>query len=244
MIASTGADAFYRGEIAPALAAHAAATGGLLTADDLAAHTSTWVDPISVRYRDHEVWELPPNGQGIAALMALGILDGVDMADATPEQRMHWQIEAMKLGFADAHAYVADPDVVAGAGRGPARSGLRGLAPGADHRPGGNCRRPATRCAAAPSTSRAADADGMMVSLIQSNYMGFGSHVVLPGLRLRPAEPRRRLLARSGASERRRGRQAAVPHDHPGLPDRAAATRSARSASWAATCSRRATCRS
>ena len=71
LIATTGADSFYRGEIAQALAGHAAATGGLLSLEDLATHASTWVDPISVRYRDYEVWELPPNGQGIAALMAL-----------------------------------------------------------------------------------------------------------------------------------------------------------------------------
>ncbi len=109
MIASSGADAFYAGEIAQALAAHSAATGGLLTADDLAAHTSTWVDPIGVGYRGYDVWELPPNGQGVAALIALGILDGMDVARRVAGERLHWQIEAMKLGFADAHAYVADP---------------------------------------------------------------------------------------------------------------------------------------
>src|SRR5215467_5709261 len=111
LIAESRAEAFYEGEIAKAIAAHAAATGGLLTAEDLAAHTSTWVDPIGASYRGHEVWEIPPNGQGIAALLALSILDGMDVAGASPEQRLHWQIEAMKLGFADAHAYVADPDV-------------------------------------------------------------------------------------------------------------------------------------
>ena len=112
LIAKSGADAFYYGEIARALHRHSAATGGLLTAEDLAAHASTWVDPISVGYRGYDVWELPPNGQGVAALIALGILDGMDVAASPAEQRLHRQIEAMKLGFADAHAYVADPDAV------------------------------------------------------------------------------------------------------------------------------------
>ncbi|GAA4679781.1 gamma-glutamyltransferase family protein [Phytohabitans rumicis] len=180
LIADSAADAFYTGEIAAALAGHAARTGGLLTATDLAAHTSTWVDPIHVAYRDHEVWELPPNGQGIAALLALGILDGVDLAALPPVERLHWEIEAMKLGFADAFAYVADPDRVivptaellrpeyAAARR--AHIGARALTPA----PGDPVRGGTVYLCAA-------DADGMMVSLIQSNYMGFGSYVVLPG---------------------------------------------------------------
>src|SRR6185312_5329532 len=91
-IASTGSDDFYRGDTAAALVAHAERTGGLLRAGDLAGHASEWVEPISVRYRGHEVWELPPNGQGIAALIALGVLDGYG------ESSLHQQIEAMKLG--------------------------------------------------------------------------------------------------------------------------------------------------
>ncbi|HWB36023.1 MAG TPA: gamma-glutamyltransferase, partial [Rugosimonospora sp.] len=180
LIADSKAEEFYHGEIAAAIAAFAARTGGLITGADLAAHTSTWVDPIGVRYRDHEVWEIPPNGQGIAALIALGILDGMDLAGASPQQRLHWQIEAMKLGFADAHAYVADPSAVdvpvtglldAGylAGRRALITGTAGDPPPGDPARGGTV----YLCAA--------DSDGMMVSLIQSNYMGFGSHVVVPG---------------------------------------------------------------
>lgn len=180
LIADSHAQAFYRGEIAGALADHAAATGGLITRDDLAEHTSTWVDPISVNYRGYEVWEMPPNGQGIAALLALGILDGLDVRNATPEQRTHWQIEAMKLGFADAHAHVADPDVAPAPvpglldpGYAASRRAL--ITDRAGNPPPGEPARGGTvyLCTA--------DADGMMVSLIQSNYMGFGSHVVLPG---------------------------------------------------------------
>jgi gamma-glutamyltranspeptidase/glutathione hydrolase len=180
LIAATRAEAFYSGEIAQALAAHAAATGGLITLEDLANHSSLWVDPISVRYRDHEVWELPPNGQGIAALIALGLLDGVDLARKTPAERMHLQIEAMKLGYADANAFVADPEIAPApvaellsedylAARRALLTDKAQVPEAGDPVRGGTI----YLCAA--------DSDGMMVSLIQSNYMGFGSHVVLPG---------------------------------------------------------------
>ncbi|MFI6823620.1 gamma-glutamyltransferase family protein [Micromonospora sp. NPDC050187] len=198
-IAATGAGDFYRGGIAEAMAAYAARTGGLLTADDLAAHRSEWVDPVSARYRGHEVWELPPNGQGIAALLALNILDGVDLAALPPAERLHWQIEAVKLGFADAHAYVADPEhasVPTAALLDPAYAAAR-RALVTD--------RAATPAAGDPERGGtvylcAADSAGRMVSLIQSTYLGFGSHVVLPGhgfglqnrgtgFRLDPAHP-------------------------------------------------------
>jgi gamma-glutamyltranspeptidase/glutathione hydrolase len=180
LIADSKAEAFYHGEIATALADSARRTGGLLTEADLAAHSSTWVDPISVGYRDHEVWEIPPNGQGLAALLALGILDGAELAAADPALRLHWQIEATKLAFADAHAYVADPEharvpveALLDPGYLAARRALVGDAAG-DPPPG----RPDRAGTVYLCT---ADADGMMVSLIQSNYMGFGSQVVLPG---------------------------------------------------------------
>ncbi|NJC69184.1 gamma-glutamyltransferase family protein [Planosporangium thailandense] len=180
LIADSRAEAFYAGEIAAAIDRFAAATGGLLTAEDLAKHTSTWVEPISTSYRGYDVWEIPPNGQGIAALLALNSLEGYDPAGASLEERLHRQIEAMKLGFADAHAYVADPDVApapvgalldkAYAARRRALISERASVP-----PPGEPLRGGTvyLCTA--------DADGMMVSLIQSNYMGFGSHVVVPG---------------------------------------------------------------
>ncbi|HXA63317.1 MAG TPA: gamma-glutamyltransferase, partial [Streptosporangiaceae bacterium] len=167
------------GRIAAAIAAHASATGGLLTLEDLAQHTSTWVEPIGVNYRGYDVWELPPNGQGVAALLALGILDGLDLATADPQQRLHWQIEAMKLGFADAHAYVADPEMSAlpagllDPAYAATRRALIGESAG-DPPPGDPARGGTVYLCTA-------DADGMMVSLIQSNYMAFGSHVVIPG---------------------------------------------------------------
>ncbi|WP_433213782.1 gamma-glutamyltransferase family protein [Dactylosporangium sp. CS-047395] len=172
-IARTNGDDFYHGDIAQAIVAHSERTGGLLRANDLAAHTSAWVDPIAVSYRGHEIWELPPNGQGIAALIALGVLDGLASAS------LHEQIEAVKLGFADAHAYVADPSL-----DGPVRelltadylAGRRALiGERAGRHPAGEPRKGGTvyLCTA--------DAQGRMVSLIQSNFMGFGSHVVPPG---------------------------------------------------------------
>jgi gamma-glutamyltranspeptidase/glutathione hydrolase len=177
LIADSRADAFYHGEVAAALAAHSARTGGFLTAGDLAGHASSWVAPVAARYRGHQVWELPPNGQGIAALLALNILDGLDLSG---EDRVHLQVEAMKLGFADAHAYVADPDRVAvptEALLSPAYAARRRAELGptaAEPKPGDPARGGTVYLCTA-------DADGMMVSLIQSNYLGFGSYVALPG---------------------------------------------------------------
>jgi gamma-glutamyltranspeptidase/glutathione hydrolase len=180
LIAGSGAEDFYRGEIAHAIAAHAAATGGRLSTVDLAGHASTWVAPISIGYRGYDVWELPPNGQGIAALLALAILAGMDVPAAPPELRRHWQVEAMKLGFADAHAYVADPDVAPAPVTellSPAYTDRRRALIGdtaAVPVPGD----PVTGGTVYLCT---ADAEGRMVSLIQSNYAGFGAHVAIPG---------------------------------------------------------------
>jgi len=174
---------FYEGQVAEKIIAYSNATGGVIGRDDLAAHTSEWVEPIRISYRGHDIWEIPPNGQGIAALIALGLLDDKDMASLAHggEQAWHLQIEAMKLGFADAYRYVAEaahmefpasallePDYLA------ARAALIGeqaRVPEPGRPPGGGT---VYLCSA--------DRDGMMVSFIQSNYMGFGSGVVLPEL--------------------------------------------------------------
>jgi len=173
-IARTYGDSFYRGEVAEAIVAHAERTGGLLREGDLASHSSDWVQPISMRYRGHEVWELPPNGQGIAALIALGVLDGYEGSPG-----LHEQIEAVKLGFADAHAYVADPRV-----GGPVAELLDSAY--LDERRALIGPRAGLYAAGEPTRGGTvylctADRDGRMVSLIQSNYMGFGSFVVVPG---------------------------------------------------------------
>ena len=181
-LASEGHRDFYDGSLAGRIADHAQATGGMLDGDDLAAFRCEWVAPISVRYRDHEVWEIPPNGQGIAALQALGMVEGTAMR-ASPHASAgswHWQIEAMKLAFADAYRYVADPRRADVPVRGmiepdylASRRALMGERAGTygPGEPGGG----------GTVYLCAADRDGMMVSYIQSNYMGFGSGVVVPG---------------------------------------------------------------
>lgn len=181
-IARSEAEDFYHGEIATRIARFAAETGGYLTGEDLAAHTSTWVEPISVSYRGHEVWEIPPNGQGIAALNALAILEGIDLAAYPRESAAayHVQIEAMKLGFADALRYVADGDQAYVPVRGlldPAYAAERRMLIGdeaLDPVPG-------TPPHGGTVYLCAADESGLMVSFIQSNYMGFGSGIVVPG---------------------------------------------------------------
>jgi len=199
-IATTGSDDFYTGKLAEQIAAFAAGSGGYLSEADLAGHTSTWVAPITVDYRGYGVWELPPNGQGLAALLALGILGGFEMPPYQSGERYHLQIEAAKLALADAHRYVADPDhaAVPVAGlldpgylrRRRELIGARALLPQpGEPDPGGTV----YLCAA--------DADGVMVSLIQSNYLGFGAHVVVPG---------------TGVSLQCRGAGFSLDEDHPG----------------------------
>ena len=200
-IAAGGAEVFYQGAPARKLVAFAAASGGWLTEADLAAHTSTWVDPISTNYRGYDVWEIPPNGQGIATLIALNILETFDLRGIAREsvESYHLQIEAMKLGFTDALAYVADPEhaavpTAALLDKGYARTRAALIDTQAGHPAAGRPPRGGTvyLCAA--------DGDGMLVSFIQSNYMGFGSGIVVPGtgialhnrghdFRLDPAHP-------------------------------------------------------
>ena len=108
-IAEGGASAFYKGKIAEQIASAARAAGSAMTADDLASHRSTWEEPISTSYRDVRVWECPPNGQGLAALLALAMLDGMPIPPAGTAERVHMQIEALRLAVADARWYVTDP---------------------------------------------------------------------------------------------------------------------------------------
>ena len=180
-IAQTGSEDFYKGEIASQIAAFAAKTGGFITEDDLATHTSTWVEPISTSYRGYDVWEIPPNGQGVAALLALNILEGFDLASLKREsvEAYHLQIEAMKLAFADAHRYVADPEHAA-----VPTAGLLSKEYAAERRALIHDLARAHEAGDPPKGGTVylctADADGMMVSYIQSNYQGFGSGIVVP----------------------------------------------------------------
>ncbi len=112
-IATGGPDAFYRGEIGAAIVSVIEASGGVMAASDLAAHTSTWDEPISTTYRGMRVWECPPNGQGLTALLALNLLEGFELAGQDPRgaDRAHLLVEALRVAFADTRWYVADPRV-------------------------------------------------------------------------------------------------------------------------------------
>lgn len=185
-LAKDGRDAFYRGEIARRIDAYMQRNGGFLSYQDLAEHKSEWVDPVSTNYRGFEVWELPPPGQGIAALQMLNILEGFDVRAAGRESArfVHWFTEAKKLAFEDRARYYADPDFMqvpltrllskdyAGRQRqriDPARA-AREIAAGPSILEQGD-----TICLST------ADAAGNMVSLIQSNFRGMGSGMTPDG---------------------------------------------------------------
>ena len=183
-IASGGKEAFYQGPIAEAIARVVQQAGGCLTEADLAEHTSTWEQPISTSYRGIRVWECPPNGQGLAALLALNILERFDLAGLEPlsPSRLHLEIEAMRLAFADARQYVADPtscpapleDLLS---KNYALERSRLIDPGRAGPP------PSFGTPGASSDTvylTAVDASGNACSFINSNYMGFGTGLV-PG---------------------------------------------------------------
>ena len=181
-LAETQGEAFYRGPIAQALARFAAAQGGALSEADLAAFEPEWVTPIGQDYRGYTLHEIPPNGQGIAALIALGILGHFDLASLGPDSvaAQHLQIEAMKLAFADVYRYVADPramDLTPEQMLDPAYLKARAACIDPRRAQDVGAGNPAKGGTVYLTT---ADASGMMVSFIQSNYMGFGAGVVEP----------------------------------------------------------------
>lgn len=184
LIAETRGEAFYRGELAEKIAAFAATHNAALTADDMANHRFDWCGTIGKAYGDISLREIPPNGQGIAALMALGIVGELGIEEYGPDSpdAYHLQIEAMKLAFADVETYVGDidymnetkvehllePAYLASRAKLITRDRAQSFGPGAPKEGGTVC-------------LSAADESGMMVSYIQSNYSGFGSGVVVPG---------------------------------------------------------------
>jgi gamma-glutamyltranspeptidase/glutathione hydrolase len=182
-IAATKGESFYRGALAERIALASRSEDGAMTEEDLAAHRCDWVDPISVEYRGYELHEMPPNGQGIAALIALGILRNFDVSSFPVDSAdsLHLQIEAMKLAFADTWRNVADPafmKVTPAEMLDPAyltrRAKLIDMKRAQDPGPG------VPRDGGTVYLT-AADANGMMLSFIQSNYKGFGSGIVVPG---------------------------------------------------------------
>jgi gamma-glutamyltranspeptidase / glutathione hydrolase len=184
-VASRGRRAFYEGPIAEAVASAVQQAGGCLTVADLASHTCTWDSPISIDYRGLRVWECPPNGQGMAALLALNLLEGFDLASLDPlsPESLHLQIEAMRLAFADARHYVADPgfasipiaDLLSKAYADERRKAI-------DPRHAAPEVRYGTPIAASDTVYFCtADSEGNACSFINSNYLGFGTGIVPKG---------------------------------------------------------------
>ncbi|MBM2803152.1 MAG: Gamma-glutamyltransferase [Deltaproteobacteria bacterium] len=183
-IAETKGEAFYKGDLAESMSVHARKHGGAMTLEDLAAHTVDWVEPLAHDYRGYTLHEIPPNSQGIAAQIALGILEGFDMSAIPVDSAdsLHLQIEAMKLAFADAYEYVSDSDTM--------RVKNAELLDKEYLRSRGrliDLKKANTPRHGVPSRGgtvylTAADESGMMVSYIQSNYQGFGSGIVVNGI--------------------------------------------------------------
>ncbi|WP_411954213.1 gamma-glutamyltransferase [Alkalibacillus sp. S2W] len=179
-IAETKAESFYRGELADQIDDFFKQHDGYLTKEDLAGYKPEWVDPIKVNYRGYDVWEIPPNGQGLIALIALNMLKGYEFTEKDSVDTYHKQIEAMKLAFSDGleyitqqdHMNVSIEDLLTDQYAAQRRSliGDEALQPEAGEPPRGGTVYLST-----------ADGEGNMVSFIQSNYMGFGSGVVIPG---------------------------------------------------------------
>ena len=188
LIADKGRDAYYRGAIAEEFVRYSKANGGFFTLEDFAKHKSEWVDPVSTDYRGYTVWELPPPGQGIAALQLLNLLENFDVKSMGRNSADFWHVftEAKKVAFADRARYYADPEFakipVAGLiSKDYARSRLSliDMSKAADTDLPGE---PAALNRRETTYLCTADANGMMVSLIQSNYTGFGSGYCIPAL--------------------------------------------------------------
>lgn len=183
LIADSAGQAFYSGSLADALLQASENQGGAMCAEDLASHRVDWVSTLSQNYRGDVLHEIPPNGQGIASLIALGLLSQFDLASKTADSAdaLHLEIEATKLAFADVYRYVADPNAMTVAAADlldpdylRKRAALIDVTRAQDFGPG-------VPPASGTVYLSAADASGMMISFIQSNYMGFGSGIVVPG---------------------------------------------------------------
>ena len=182
-IAKKGREGFYEGEVAQTITTFIKEQGGFLSLEDLSAHHSQWVEPVSVNYRGYDVWELPPNGQGIAALQLLNILENKDFSDVRwgSEEHLHLFTEAKKRVFEDRAKYYADMDmaevpVEALLSKEYAAENYNELKPYASTYDAGEI------SAGETIYLTVADKDGNMISLIQSNYRGMGSGMVPPGL--------------------------------------------------------------
>ena len=187
LIAAGGREAFYKGGIAKSIVASSAALGGTMSADDLAEYSSEWVDPISTTYRGWTVYELPPNGQGIAALEMLKMMEGFPVAKFghNSADALHLMIEAKKLAYADMYRYVADPKFAKIPVQGMLSEAYIAQRAKLIDMSKANCNvspgEPAFSTKGDTTYLTVVDRDGNMVSLIQSNYASFGSGVVAEG---------------------------------------------------------------
>lgn len=181
LLADLGPEILYRGELAERIVETLQTHGSTMTVQDLTAHRVDEVAPLSARYRDVEVIELPPPTQGITALTALGILDAHGPLPDDPDLAIHLQVEAVRAAMADREEHLADPDAMTldpDALLDPAR--LRAIAGAIDPDRAGSWP-PARPAPGGTAYLCAADGEGLLVSLIQSNFLGFGSGVVVPG---------------------------------------------------------------
>ena len=186
LLAEKGRDAYYKGPIAEAVVAFSKKNGGFFAMEDFARHVSTWDEPVSVNYRGYDVWELPPNSQGIAALQILNLLENFDLGKMGRQSADFWHVmtEAKKIAFADRARYYADPAFakvpvaeLLSKDYAKRRSALIDMAKAALVDSPGD---PVALSRKETTYLCTADASGMMVSLIQSNYTGFGSGYVVP----------------------------------------------------------------
>ena len=221
-IAESNGRAFYEGDLAEKIAAFAAEHGAALSLEDLATYQPEWCGTISTGFDQTDLHEIPPNGQGIAALMALGMLEHTPVRDYGCDDvaALHLQIEAIKLAFADLEAYVADSSHMTAPTvedlLDPAY--LKRRAAEISLEDAGSYKAGAPKAGGTVYLT-VADASGMMVSYIQSNYAGFRFGRGRSGNRDQPAEPRRGLYPCARPSEPCRSEQAPLPHDHPRLRD-------------------------
>ncbi len=218
-----GKAAFYEGDIAVDLAATVQQAGGCLSLDDLAGHTSTWEQPISTTYRGVRVWECPPNGQGLAALLALNLLEGFEIQGSEPLSvgRLHLLIEAMRLAFADARWYVADP-----ASNPAPLVELLSKEYAAERRRLINPRRATLdQVRGAPVAASdtvylsVVDGDGNACSFINSNYMGFGTGICPQGWGFTLQNRGHNFSLDPEHPNALDARQATLPYHHPGHGD-------------------------
>ncbi|MBT2689098.1 gamma-glutamyltransferase family protein [Bacillus sp. ISL-47] len=178
-IAETNAESFYRGELAEKIDQFSRQNGGFIRKEDLNSYSPEWVNPINVNYRGYDVWEIPPNGSGMIALMALNILNGFEIGEGGSVDAYHKQVEAMKLAYVDGFKYITEKDKMGVSVKQLLSESYaevrRSLITEEAMFP-----EPGDPLAGGTVYLAAADEDGNMISYIQSNFKGFGSGMVVP----------------------------------------------------------------